>query len=273
MKFNMKNRRIHFYYYSGTGNTLLAVKEMVRVFEENNCNVTLKKIEDQLEVAVPEGITIGLAFPVAFQSTFPFLWIFFKSLPEGRGTPIFMVDTMMAFSGAIVGPLKKLLTSKGYSCIGAKEIMMPNNWFPGAIDEEKNRATIKKGLQKTRRYAEDLLNGKAKWGRIPFLSAGFYHLCCNDFMMNNVNMAAGKKIVVDTERCTECGLCARLCPKDNIHVNDGYPRFGESCEVCMRCLCFCPTEALSVSDKDFARYRAVKAKDLLKSRKHKEKRN
>jgi len=269
----MKNKSIYFYYYSGTGNTLLVVKEMVKVFGQNNCDVTLKRIEEQMKVIVPDGVTIGLAFPVAFQSTFPFLWNFFKSLPQGNGTPIFMVDTMMAFSGAIVGPLKKLLTSKGYSCIGAQEIVMPNNWFPKAIDEDKNRATTEKGLQKARTYAEDLVSGKARWARIPFLSAGFYHLCCNDFMMNNVNMAAGKKIVVDTEMCTKCGLCAGLCPRDNIHMNGDYPRFGDSCEVCMRCLCFCPVEALSVTGKDFARYRAVKAGDLLKTGEYEEKGN
>jgi flavodoxin len=127
-------KEIDFYYYSGTGNTLLIAREMKRVFERNNLQITLKKTEETDPASIRTDRTIGLAFPVAFQSTFPFLWDFFRALPEANGTEIFMLDTLMSFSGAIVGPLKKVLERKGYSCIGAKEIVMPSNWFP-----KKNR--------------------------------------------------------------------------------------------------------------------------------------
>ena len=38
---------IDFFYYSGTGNTLLVVKEMAKVFSEKGINVTLHKIEQR----------------------------------------------------------------------------------------------------------------------------------------------------------------------------------------------------------------------------------
>lgn len=257
-------KKIDLYYYSGTGNTLLIVREMTAVFKEHDYDVALIRMEDAHNITIPKDTTIGLAFPVAFQSTFPFIWSFFHSLPEGNGTPIFMVDTMMSFSGAIVGPLKKLLTSKGYACIGAKEIMMPTNYFPKTIDEDKNDEKVKEGLSSVRRYTEELIHGGAKWGRVPLLSDLFYIMCCNDYLMQNVNTAAGKKLEVDREKCRQCGICAKLCPTHNIVMGeDDHPRFGDTCEVCMRCLCFCPTEAISIPGKDFARYRAVKAKDLL----------
>jgi len=34
---------------------------------------------------------------------------------------------MEAYSGGIVGPVKKVLQSKGYSCIGAKELKMTSS--------------------------------------------------------------------------------------------------------------------------------------------------
>jgi len=257
-------KKIQFYYYSGTGNTLLVAWEMVTVFQEHGIDATMHRMEDVHEVTVCEDTVLGLAFPVAFQSTFPFIWAFFHSLPEGRGTEVFMVDTLMSFSGAIVGPLKKLLTSKGYTCIGAKEIVMPTNYFPKTIDDDKNEEKIAEGLKSARRYAEELIHGDSTWGRVPVLPDLFYLLCCNDYLMKNVNTAAGKKLTVDTDRCTQCGTCVKLCPTRNISMEkDGYPRFGEACEVCMRCLCFCPVGAISIPGKDFARYRAVKARDLL----------
>jgi len=258
----MVGTHINFFYYSGTGNTLLVVKQMIKVFSSSEIKVTLNKIEHTDPKKIDTGQTIGLAFPVAFQSTFPFIWDFLRALPQAEGTPVFMIDTMMAFSGAIVGPLKKVLTSKGYKCIGASEIVMPNNWFPKRIDEKENREKIKNGLRKAREFTEELIEGKTSWNRIPFLSKGLYNICCNNFVMERIALADGRKITVNKEKCLKCGLCAKLCPVNNINMKE-YPEWQDSCEVCMRCLCFCPANAVLIPGKKFIQYRAVKAKGLL----------
>ena len=258
----MKKNQIDLYYYSGTGNTLLVVQEMVRVFEKHEIPVNLHRIEETDPADVETDTTIGLAFPVAFQSTFPFLWDFFRALPECNGAEVFMIDTMMSFSGAIVGPLKKTLERKGYHCIGAKEIIMPSNWFPKRVDTKKNKARIEEGLEQARTYALDLIHGRSVWRRIPVLSDLFYQLCCNDYMMKKVNTAPGRRIAIDRDKCTACGLCSRLCPIGNITMN-GRPEWSDQCETCMRCLSFCPVGAVHITNKDFTPYRAVKAKDLI----------
>jgi ferredoxin len=258
----MKRNQIDLYYYSGTGNTLLVIQEMVQVFDEHAIPVHLHRIEETDPASIRTDTTLGLAFPVAFQSTFPFLWDFFRALPECNGTEVFMIDTMMSFSGAIVGPLKKTLEGKGYHCIGAKEIIMPSNWFPKRIDIKKNEARIQEGLEQAHAYALDLINARSAWRRIPVLSDLFYQLCCNDYMMKNVNTAPGKRITVDRDKCTACGLCSRLCPVGNIKIN-GHPEWSDQCETCMRCLCFCPVGAVHIANKEFAPYRAVKARELM----------
>ena len=261
----MKNQ-IDIYYYSGTGNTLMVIREMGKVFEINGFAVNIQSIEDTDPTSIRTSTTIGLAFPVAFQSTFPFLWDFFRALPECNGTEIFMVDTMMSFSGAIVGPLRKTLKQKGYHCIGAEEIIMPSNWFPKNINKEKNDEKIQKGIYKARRFTLDLINGKAAWRRIPVLSDLFYRMCCNNYMMKNVNTAPGKKIKVDRDKCKGCGLCSRLCPVRNIEMDD-FPQWSDKCETCMRCLSFCPSNAVYITNKNFTPYRAVKATELIEANK------
>ncbi|ABX41764.1 hypothetical protein Cphy_1389 [Lachnoclostridium phytofermentans ISDg] len=95
--FNMLGTQVNLYYYSGTGNTLLVVKEMIKIFSARGIQVTLHKIEYTDPKKIDTEKAIGLAFPVAFQSTFPFVWNFLKALPQTEGTPVFMIDTMMAF--------------------------------------------------------------------------------------------------------------------------------------------------------------------------------
>ena len=257
----MTENIIHFYYHSGTGNTLLIVKEMTRIFIDKGIHVKLYRIEDTNPNQIDPTTPLGLAFPVAFQSTFPFVWDFLNALPKAKGTPVFFVDTLMAFSGAIVGPLKKVLTEKGYDCIGSCEIVMPNNWLPKRIKTEENGEKIQKGLEKAKKYAENLIEGNTTWKRIPFLSAGLYHLCCNKFIMEKINLAEGRTITIDRIKCVSCGLCAKLCPANNITMYK-YPEWNNSCQLCMRCLSFCPTNAVIIPGKTFQQYRAVKAGEL-----------
>lgn len=47
------------------------------------------------------------------------------------------------------------------------------------------------------------------------------------------------------EGCTSCGLCAKACPMNNVHVLPGAgPQWGNRCMHCMACLHACPSGVL-----------------------------
>ena len=251
--------KINFYYFSGTGNTLLVVKEMTKFFEEIGYEVNLKKIEKTKVVELEDNAVIGLGFTVAFQSTFGFVWDFLKNLPEtDKNTKIFMVDTMAEYSGGIVGPLKKLLEKKGYQPIGAKEIKMPSS-LKGGLPEDILAKKIEKGLKEAKRYAHNLIYELSNWNKIPLpnvLDKISQSTRVQKFFRKFYPMS------VDEEKCIKCELCVKLCPIDNI-IMEEYPKHLDKCEYCMRCFAFCPTNAIKIKRSNFKQYKAVKADELL----------
>lgn len=44
--------------------------------------------------------------------------------------------------------------------------------------------------------------------------------------------------------CIRCGICAQVCPADNIAVTEDGVRFFDRCEVCYACLHNCPQTAI-----------------------------
>lgn len=252
---------IDFYYFSGTGNTFLVVDEMRKVFEEHGKTVGLHRLEHADPQTVNTQHAIGLGFPVALQGTYPFVWEFIRSLPVAKGTPIFMVDTLQMYSGGVVGPIKKIVQHKGYMPIGAREITMPNNFFPKIIHEEKNAARQQQGLKQAALYAHAILVRSSTWKRIPLLSDLMGIISQHPRAWNLVRQRY--RFVVKQEKCTRCELCVKLCPVRNI-VMDDVPDYHESCILCMRCIMFCPKEAISLDpDRTYCRYHAVNAAKLL----------
>ena len=95
----MKSSIIDIYIFSGTGNTLLAVRKMRDVFVAKGLEVNLFPLDKTDPKLIDTTHTIGLGFPVAEQGTYPFVWDFVRTLPQTKETEIFMIDTMMAYSG------------------------------------------------------------------------------------------------------------------------------------------------------------------------------
>jgi len=50
---------------------------------------------------------------------------------------------------------------------------------------------------------------------------------------------------INENLCTECGLCAEICPVQAIILSP-YPEFGENCITCFQCVKECPEDAVIV---------------------------
>ena len=81
-------------------------------------------------------------------------------------------------------------------------------------------------------------------------------------------MNRGYKFLCDKEKCTACGLCERICPRDNIKRPEGSPVWEHRCVECLGCLHICPAKAIEYGEitKGRKRYRhkAITPADLLR---------
>ncbi|WRK52481.1 EFR1 family ferrodoxin [Coprobacillaceae bacterium CR2/5/TPMF4] len=49
------------------------------------------------------------------------------------------------------------------------------------------------------------------------------------------------------DKCIGCGICTRVCPMDNIKVENNHAIIGDNCITCLACFHWCPKEAIYMS--------------------------
>ncbi|MDH6365696.1 MinD superfamily P-loop ATPase [Enterococcus sp. PF1-24] len=72
-----------------------------------------------------------------------------------------------------------------------------------------------------------------------------------------------------SEACTKCGICQKVCPVNNIDVDEERnPVFKHHCEQCLACIQNCPARAINYKDQTQERGRYMHPemnwKDLAK---------
>ncbi len=268
MKLN-PNKIIDLYWFSGTGNTLFIAKIIAKFLGKNGFEVNLKPIENTNPVNIDINNTIGLAVPIAEQGTYPFIWEFINNLPSPVKDgliecDVFMVDTLMLYSGGIKGPVKKILKAKGFNLLGAKEIIMPNNLMKLKNQQSKDKLKMEKGRLTAENFAKDLLSGQTIWKDIPLYSDLMASFSKKDSSWNVFRKNFPLK--VDNTKCTRCRLCERICPEKSWSYDKESNVMNwekSNCIYCLRCFSYCPVEAISYGKKNYLRHKPLTAGAFL----------
>ncbi|UCG43603.1 MAG: EFR1 family ferrodoxin [candidate division WOR-3 bacterium] len=252
--------RVAVCYFTGTGNTATAAREIADRFGPDN-PTDLYNIELLPATVDPDFLArydlVGLGSPVYAYNEPPAFTRFLRELPPGNGKPSFLFMTAGQDPEACLAQPVRTLRRKGYDLRATVCLFMPGNvgcyWFEG--DEmvfrflSPTRRFSTRDMERERRERIDrlvrsLLDGKTccesitLWQRFVSGSLrGVFHHAAAPLM---------KLLPRTTGGCNLCGICVQVCPTRSISILDRRVRFSPSCTVCVRCLNVCPEHAIRV---------------------------
>ncbi|MFA5199427.1 MAG: EFR1 family ferrodoxin [Candidatus Omnitrophota bacterium] len=256
------------YYFSATGNSLSVARHLAQKLGDTRIIAVTKALKDNREQPFD---TVGIVYPVYMFGLPQIIEKFLKNINLRPSAYIFSVATLGGLPGRAHTLVKNILQKRGLKLAAGFSVLMPGNYTPlyEAIPEEKQQGMFKEETKKIEAIAEAVLAGKR--GIIeekPLIINYFLYRILYKGGMSLIP-SSGKHFWVN-QACSKCGLCAKICPVENIQMGKDNLKWLDHCQQCMACLQWCPTESIQYKKKTPGRKRyhhpQISAQDILQQR-------
>ncbi len=228
------------YYFTGTGNSLMIARAIASELGSAEAVSIARAVDGAPRVG---SKCVGLVFPVYYGGLPHIVRQFISNLSGLKDTYFFAVATHAGEPGSVLPQLGQELQQTGHELSAGYLITMPSNYVVGydAPGEHKIQAYLRAadGM-----IAEAVRAVTKKSIHKP--SSTFPRYCGLSRMYQRfiTDVNASDKSFWVTDDCTECGVCADVCPVKNIHMKGGRPDWLHRCEQCLACINWCPAKAI-----------------------------
>jgi ferredoxin/flavodoxin len=247
-------------YFSGTGNTEYVAKKISRILNELQVASEMHSIEEKYIINPNNLDMLILGCPKYYEyPVLDFIKYLKNTLPHSNKTIPAMIYCTQA--GPLITDFKKIeriLKTKNYNLTVERSIPLANNFtilkmFPPTKDEklEINLDNLDKDLK-------PLLSNFMKGQLIKENPNIVLRILCYLSAIIFTPIFAHFAVKFSTSfSCTNCGLCVKKCPRQNITLHNNKIKFNNKCIFCMRCIHSCPVHAILYNNKECTRYKRI----------------
>jgi len=240
------------YYFTGTGNTLEAVRRVAKGIGDCEllgiaATIAEAKGSGMSDIAVDSNVErVGIAFPVYYYGLPAIVHDFFRALRVSGNPYIYCVATRGGSSGyGSFAQASAYLRKIGKKLDAGFSVLMPEN-YP-VLYNPTDVETARKMLEAASGEIDVIAAAVAE--KRPFRE-GWQNPFASTFISRPVNawfvsgVRSSDKKFVASSACISCGKCAKACGVGNISLENGKPVWHGRCEQCFGCYHACPARAI-----------------------------
>ncbi|MBU5462244.1 EFR1 family ferrodoxin [Lachnoclostridium sp. MSJ-17] len=246
-------------YFSATGNCLYVAKRI------GGTLLSIPQLMKQNDIEITDD-AVGIVAPV-YAVEMPMMVKDFLSKAKIKTDYFFFVYTYGMGYAAAFAHVEQVCREKGLKLSYINAIQMVDNYLPGFEMQNQIDTLPKKNVEG---QIKKLLSDIASRVETPvkITAADKAQMAMYQKMLAKLILCKDTaQGYIVTDNCTRCGICAKVCPADNITVTDKV-RFANRCEVCYACLHNCPQNAIHMkNEKSEVRFRNenISLKDIIEA--------
>lgn len=260
-------------YFTATGNSLYIAKSIggeqysiPQMIKEGSYEFTDEKI--------------GIVFPLHAWGV-PSYVVDFLKRARFNCDYLFAVTTFGIYSGAVAKHLTDIGNEAGHNFSYINAIKMVDNYVPTFDMKKEVDGEAKKEIEKHLEVIKSDIDSSKKWiikestmRKMTFnlMSRRAYKPFSKKTLKVHVYGEGIEYYIYVDDTCTGCGICASVCPVDNIEVDKENGKIGlkDKCFACFSCLHNCPSKAIHIKGEvNGKRYRNrhIKLKEIVDANK------
>ena len=232
------------YYFSGTGNSLKIARDLSSELDQAEV-IFIPDVIAGDEVRT-DSEAVGIVFPVYALGIPLIVRDLIRKLVVRHDAHVFIVTNYAQVGGGAVSVAASEIKKRGIRLSSAFGIKMPNNYTPfgGAPFEKRQQEMFEKERAKVKEIACVVRAGRPGPIEKPFFLLD--RLGVVIFKLAATGMYSSDREFRVDDNCTSCGICEKVCPADNIKMENGRPRWMSKCQQCLACMQWCPQEAIQL---------------------------
>ena len=247
-------------YFTATGNCLYIARRVGGTL----LSIPQMMLQDRIEVC---DDAVGIVAPV-YAGEMPMMVKTFLSSAEIKTDYFFFLYTYGMACGEAFAHVKQLCDEKGLKLSYVSSVQMVDNYLPSFEMQNQIDTLPQKDVEgQVARIIRDIEVRKETPIKItPAVKAKMAML--RKMLANRILRGDTAKRYIVTDQCIQCGICAKVCPANNITVTESEVTFADRCEVCYACLHNCPQNALHMREqKSSVRFRndQVSLSDIIEA--------
>ncbi|MFX1607263.1 MAG: EFR1 family ferrodoxin [Promethearchaeota archaeon] len=233
----MKNR---IFYFTGTGNSLMVARKISEALGDTEV-LSIAHFQD--DGSDRSFDILGLVFPVYWGGLPLKVLEFLPTLRSYNESYVFAVETHAGGPGNALSQLRAEIQQIGLDLSAGFLLRMPSNYIISYdAPSEHGILRILENADKTITDIVDIVRNKSV--HLPSSVLSSYSGIRGSYkrFLERVN-SSDERFWVD-ESCSECEICVRVCPVQNIQMKENRPEWLHHCEQCLACINWCPESAI-----------------------------
>ncbi len=241
------------YYFTGTGNSLAAAQRIAARLGDTAL-IGIPALRDTAQVIPPPAHRIGVVCPVHGFAVPGIVAEFIERLDLESVEYAFLILTYAGMTGAALSSARRVFRQAGKDLDFGAAVRMPSNDIALSDVQPANKqgkilAAAEARLEK---IAQEIAAGATRRSRATPI--GWALTATVGLLLARHRHTMDRKLAVNNA-CDGCGICAQVCPADNITIADGRPRWHHRCEICLACVNYCPQRAIQYGNRTARRGR------------------
>ncbi len=233
-------------YFSASGNGLDIANQLNEkisgdIIYIKNADMNALKEYKRIMIITPL-YSFGPAIPVAE---------FINKVKGVENTEFYVVITFAGFSANSEYLIQNLFKENNLNLKNIYKVMMPVSFSTIVVPSEKMQDSILKKVPSRIKEIVFSINS----GEKRIFNKNVFYFTNSIWEKNKKNLASMAKDFSVSENCIKCKKCIKVCPMNNIEMQEEKIVFKNNCCACLACYNQCPVKAISYKNKEVKQYK------------------